>query len=180
VTVLQFDKGMQGKGFRVEVAFVSPPEILPPERVVGEPMTFECAVLGFPAGKPVEFRIFEPFKLHDEPLATLSAETGEEDRIVSVEWTYDHAAHKDSVASTRFVVIAGCGDYFNISEPFEVLEPFERTLTGAGGDPLSEVEVLLRAPGRADIEAVTDEEGKLSLFVPPAKYIVEVLDDEDE
>lgn len=180
MTVLQFDKGMQGKGFRVEVAFVSPPEVLPAERVIGEALTFECAVLGFPAGKPVEFRIFEPFKLHEAPLATVSGETGEEDRIVSVEWTYDHAAHKDSVASTRFVVIAGCGDYFNISEPFEVLEPFERTLTGAGGEPLAEVPVLLRSPGRADIEAQTDAEGKLSLFVPPAKYIVEVLDEDDE
>jgi len=170
---------MQGKGFRLELAFVSPPEILPPAPVVGEPMTLECAVLGFPVGQPVEFRIFEPFKLHEAPLATVSGETGEEDRIVSVEWTYDPAAH-EGLASTRFVVIAGCGDYFNISEPFEVLEPFERTLTGAGGAPLAEVQVLLRAPGRADIEATTDAEGKLSLLVPPAKYIVEVLDEEDE
>ncbi|MBL4846184.1 MAG: hypothetical protein JKY65_11705 [Planctomycetes bacterium] len=159
---------------------MSPPEVLPAERIVGEPLTLECAVLGFPVGKPVEFRIFEPFNLHGDPIATVSGETGEEDRIVTVEWTYDHAEHKDTISSTRFVVIAGCGDSFNISEPIEILERFERTLAGAGGEPLPETDVLLRAPGRTDIEARSDADGKLELLLPPAKYLVEVLDEDDE
>ena len=73
--------------------------------------------------------------------------------------------------------IAGCRDHFNISEPFEILKPFETELSEESGEPLVETTILLRAPGRPDVEAVSDEEGKISLLLPPDDYVVEVLED---
>ncbi len=190
MSTFTFPKDMRGGTFRVEVGFVSPPRVSPaPEQegenppsgplLVGQPLVIEADVLGFPAGESVEFRIFEPYRLHDGALETFTAQTADEDRGVSVDWTFDYAAHKDSIHSTRFVCVAQCGRLVNISEPFEVLAPFERVLQDPSGAPLAHAAVRLRAPGRADVVGETDAEGKLSLLVQPGDYIVELIEELD-
>lgn len=182
----KFDKGMQGSNFRVEVAYVAPPRVTlapaqegenPPtgDLLVGEPLMIETDVLGYPVGESVEFMIFEPFKLHESPIHSATGTTEEETRGVAIEWTYDHAANKDKVTSTRFVCVARVGTLTSISEPFEILEPFTHTLQNSDGKPLPNLRVKLRAPRRNDISAVSDSEGKIELNLPPADYLIEVL-----
>jgi hypothetical protein len=182
----KFSKATQGKSFRIEVAYVAPPRVtLAPEApdenppagalLVNEALMIETDVLGFPANTDVEFMIFEPYKLHEKPLHTDKGKTDEETRGVSIEWTYDHAAHKDSVDSTRFVCVARVGNMTSISEPFEVLERFQHTLQGKSGETLPHVEVVLRAAGRPDVPTESDGEGEIDVAVPPADYLIEVL-----
>ncbi len=191
MTAFTFPKAKQGKMFRLEVGNVSPPRVTlappepganPPEGplLVGEPLQIEADVLGFAAGESVEFRIFEPYRLHEEPVDTLTAQTSDEERGVSVSWTYDHAAHKDSIHSTRFVCVVQVGRMVNISEPFWILAPFTKTLQDPSGEPLAGVPVRLRAPGREDVLAETDDEGKLELFVPPGDYVLDIVADDDD
>lgn len=182
-----FGKHMQGKGFRLEVGFVAPPRVtLAPEEeganppvgplLCGETLMIETDVLGFPIGTDVEFRIFEPNRLHEGPVETLNAQTREEDRGVSVEWTFNWDDHKDSVHIARFVCIAKAGDLVAICEPFGIFEPFETTLEDADGEPLAGAQVRLRAAGFEDVIAETDDEGKLEVLVPPGDYLLELLD----
>ncbi|MGE0707425.1 MAG: hypothetical protein AB7N76_04250 [Planctomycetota bacterium] len=181
-----FDKALQGRNFRVEVAYVAPPRVTlapptpdenPPSGplIVGEKLMIETDVLGFPTGTSVDFSVYEPCKMHESAVHTASGKTEEETRGVSVEWTFDWQANKDKVSSTRFVCVARVGKLTSISEPFEVLQRFQRTLQGKDGAKLPRVRVLLRAPRRADIAAETDDEGKLDLCVPPGDYLIEIL-----
>lgn len=172
-----FKKHLQGKRFRLEVAFVGPPEVSA-NPLIGEPMTIETNVLGYPEDTDVEFRIFEPHRIHEDPVDTVTGKTIKEHRGVEVEWTLDYESKKDDLSSTRFVVIARCGDTANISEEFEVKEKFETTVKDSAGDPVPNAEVLLRAAGRENIKARADSEGKLEIEVPPGDYVVELLDED--
>lgn len=180
-----YRKGLQGARFRVEVAHVAPPRVTlapptpeenPPTGplVVKEPLMIETDVLGFATGTEVSFAVYEPHKLHESPVFEATAVTEEETRGVSVEWTFDWEAHKDTLAGARFVCVARVGALTSICEPFEVLDTFTREVQDSAGKPLPGVLVRLRAPRRSDIRAETDAEGKLDLRVPPGDYLVEV------
>lgn len=181
-----YRKGLQGANFRVEVAYVAPPRVTlaPPSPeenpptgplVVKEPLMIETDVLGYPVGTAVSLAVYEPHKLHEQPVFEASASTGEETRGVSVEWTFDWEAHKETLAGARFVCVARVGALTSISEPFEILDTFTRELQDSAGKPIPGALVRLRAPRRADIRAETDSEGKLDLRVPPGDYLVEVV-----
>ena len=170
----KFPKAVQGRRFRVEVAHVSPTQVVEPPAKVGEPITLACDVLGFKKGKPVEFKIYEPHKLHEAPLETLQGETQKEERGVSVEWTLDYEAKKDDLDGTAFVVVAKCGKFLSISEPFPVVTEFKSTVKDAEGKPLPNTAVTLWSSRGENVPAETDEEGKLDLLVAPGVYRVEV------
>lgn len=171
-------KDKQGKLFRMEVAHISPPEVSPnpPRLEAGRKgkVVIEANVLGFPAGTSVEFSVYEPFKLHEAAVGTATAQTRDEDRGVSAEWEFDYEAKKADIASTRFVVVGRVGRMVSISAPIEFVEQLTATLKDAAGDPLADCDVLLRAPGRPNIQARTDAEGKLEVDVPPGDYVIEV------
>lgn len=171
----KFPKAMRGQQFKVEVAFVAPPEVLPSPPRIGEPCTLETAVLGFPAGTEVEFRLFEPHRLHEDPVDTVTGQTGEEDRVVQAQWTLDWAAKKDELSAAHFVCVARCGNFLNVSAPFSFVDRLESTLQDAAGKPLANRQVRLRPTRGELIDAVTDADGKLALDVPPGDYRIEVL-----
>jgi len=188
VAQLTFGKHMQGKAFRVEVGFVAPPRVtLAPEEegqnppvgalVCGEPLMIETDVLGFAAGTDVEFRICEPNRLHESPVDTLTAQTTDEDRGVSVDWTFNWDDHKGSVHVARFVCIAQVDTLVAISEPFWIYDRFETTLQDGDGAPLAHARVRLRAAGLEDVVAEADDEGKVEVLVPPGDYLLELLDE---
>lgn len=178
MSVETFSKSLQGQTFRLEVAHVGRPEVVTPSPLVGEPIQIEASVLGFAEETDVEFCIYEPFRIHEDPIETLTAKTAAETRVVAVEWTLDYEAKKDDLSGTRFVVIARCGDFANVSEPFEVLEPFEATLKDGDGKPLVGAEAILRAAGRPNIKVETDADGKITLEVPPGDYVLDLLEEE--
>ena len=153
-------KAQQGKHFRLEIAFIEAPQVIPASPVLGEECTIEAAVLGYPVGTDVTFEIYEPHSLHDGPVDTLSGQTPEEGSIVSLPWTFDYAAKKDDLSRTSFVCLGKVGDYCNVSEPFHFVQRYETTVKDGDGNPIPNLLVLLRPARGAPITAATDEEGR--------------------
>lgn len=175
MVVKKFPKSKQGSVFRLEVAHVHSPEVVPSPPRIGEAAKLETNVLGFPAGTDVTFSVYEPFKLHEGAVEELTAQTVEEHRGVEVDWNFDYEGKKADLSGARFVVVARCGNMLGISEPFEFVQTFEMTLKDEDDEPLAETQVVLRAPGRDDVYTQTDGEGKISVDVPPADYIVDIV-----
>ena len=84
MSVETFSKSLQGQTFRLEVAHVGRPEVVTPSPLVGEPIQIEASVLGFAEETDVEFCIYEPFRIHEDPIETLTAKTAAETRVVAI------------------------------------------------------------------------------------------------
>ena len=85
MSVETFSKALQGQMFRLEVAHVGRPEVLSPEPTISEPIQIETSVLGYPEGTDVELSIYEPFRIHEDPVETLKAKTEADSRVVAFE-----------------------------------------------------------------------------------------------
>ncbi len=141
---------------------------------VGKPLQIVVPCAGIAPGSPVTVKVFEPRCLGGDPIETLTAKVDQEGGSAAVEWTYDHAKHKDKVAQARFVFLVEGAGRTSISPPIQFLEKLEVTIKDEHGQPAAERLVTLHPDRGETIPAATNAEGKLSLAVPPGDYHFEL------
>lgn len=169
------EKNVPAGVYLLELESASNPSV--PEKIVcGKPATFAVDVTGIPVGSTVTFEVHDPMSLGGDPVTTFTAQTTKEDpHRAKTDWTFDYAANADKIHGGSVVIVAKAGETaVSMSRPVPLVETFEKTIKDKDGKPVANTKVLLRAQRGVDIETVTDDQGKVSLEVPPGDYRVEV------